>query len=103
MVLSRSPDLLSHSVWQIQCRFEHSRTCRRRPRRLPPLWPLQPREEQRTTGTLRIWAEPFTKLRVPKIYNLRSDPYERADITSNTYYNWLMSDGRALSWRGPAV
>jgi arylsulfatase len=50
-------------------------------------------EEQRVEGTLRIWAEPFTKLRMPKIFNLRSDPYERADITSNTYYDWLMSDG----------
>ena len=40
-------------------------------------------EEQRATGTMRIWAEPFTKLRLPKIFNLRSDPYERADITSN--------------------
>ena len=41
-------------------------------------------------GTLRIWAEPFTTLRVPKIFNLRTDPYERADITSNTYYDWLI-------------
>jgi arylsulfatase len=39
---------------------------------------------------LRIWAEPFTTLRVPKIFNLRTDPFERADITSNTYYDWLM-------------
>ncbi len=46
--------------------------------------------EQRATGTLRIWAEPFTPLRVPKIFNLRTDPYERADITSNTYYDWLL-------------
>ena len=46
--------------------------------------------EQRTTGTLRIWAEPFVPLRVPKIFNLRTDPYERADITSNTYYDWLL-------------
>ena len=46
-------------------------------------------EEQRATGTLRIWAEPFTKLRVPKVFDLRSDPYERADITSNTYYDLL--------------
>jgi arylsulfatase A-like enzyme len=46
--------------------------------------------EQRATGTMRIWAEPFTTLRVPKIFNLRTDPYERADITSNTYYDWLM-------------
>jgi arylsulfatase len=46
--------------------------------------------EQRATGTLGIWAEPFTELRVPKIFNLRTDPYERADITSNTYYDWLI-------------
>jgi len=60
-------------------------------------------EEQKTPGTMRIWAEPFTKLRVPKIYNLRSDPYERADVTSNTYYDWLMSDGAAVIIAGPAV
>ena len=30
-------------------------------------------------------------LRVPKIFNLRTDPYERADITSNTYYDWLLN------------
>ena len=46
--------------------------------------------EQRATGTLRIWAEPFTELRIPKIFNLRTDPYERADITSNTYYDWIL-------------
>jgi arylsulfatase A-like enzyme len=46
--------------------------------------------EQRCEGTLRIWAEPFTALRVPKIYNLRTDPYERADVTSNTYYDWFL-------------
>jgi arylsulfatase A-like enzyme len=46
--------------------------------------------EQRAPGTLLIWANPFTSLRVPKFYNLRTDPYERADITSNTYYDWLI-------------
>jgi len=46
--------------------------------------------EQRAAGTLQIWAEPFTELRVPKIFNLRTDPFERADITSNTYYDWLL-------------
>jgi arylsulfatase len=46
--------------------------------------------EQRAAGTLRVWAEPFTTLRVPKMFNLRTDPYERADITSNTYYDWLI-------------
>jgi arylsulfatase A-like enzyme len=47
--------------------------------------------EQRAEGTLKIWANPFTELRVPKIFNLRRDPYERADITSNTYYDWMLS------------
>jgi arylsulfatase A-like enzyme len=48
-------------------------------------------EEQRAEGTMRVWAEPFTTLRVPKLFDLRADPYERADITSNTYYDWFMS------------
>jgi arylsulfatase len=60
-------------------------------------------EEQRATGTLRIWAEPFTSLRFPKLFNLRADPYERADITSNTYYDWLMSDGAGVFIAAPAV
>jgi len=46
--------------------------------------------EQRAEGTLRIWAEPFTRLRLPLIFNLRRDPFERAQITSNTYYDWLI-------------
>ena len=44
--------------------------------------------EQRVEGTLRIWQEPFVCLRAPKMFNLKLDPYERADITSNTYYDW---------------
>jgi arylsulfatase len=52
--------------------------------------------EQRVEGTLRIWAEPFVTLRVPKIFNLRTDPYERADITSNTYYDWLLDHAFAF-------
>jgi arylsulfatase len=46
--------------------------------------------EQRAVGTLNIWAEPFVPLRVPRIFNLRTDPYERANITSNTYFDWLI-------------
>jgi arylsulfatase A-like enzyme len=46
--------------------------------------------EQRVKGTLQIWAEPFITLRVPLLFNLRTDPYEMADITSNTYYDWLL-------------
>lgn len=52
--------------------------------------------EQRATGTLELWAEPFTKLRLPKLYNLRTDPFERADITSNTYYDWLIDHAYIL-------
>ena len=47
--------------------------------------------EQRRQGTLELWAEPFTPLRVPKLFNLRTDPFERADTTSNTYWDWLLS------------
>ena len=46
--------------------------------------------EQREPGHLSIWLEPFVELRAPKIFNLRTDPYERADITSNTYFDWML-------------
>jgi arylsulfatase len=46
--------------------------------------------EQRAPGTFLVWANPFTPLRVPLIFNLRRDPWERATITSNTYYDWLL-------------
>jgi arylsulfatase len=48
--------------------------------------------EQRVQGTLQVWFDPFVTLRVPKLYNLRTDPYERADITSNTYFDWLFEN-----------
>jgi arylsulfatase A-like enzyme len=46
--------------------------------------------EQKAEGTLRVWMEPFVPLRIPLIFNLRRDPYERAEKTSNTYYDWLL-------------
>jgi arylsulfatase A-like enzyme len=46
--------------------------------------------EQRVEATLQAWAEPFVPLRMPLIFNLRRDPYERSQITSNTYYDWLL-------------
>jgi arylsulfatase A-like enzyme len=46
--------------------------------------------EQRTPGTMRVWADPFTRLRMPKLFNLRTDPYEYADITSNSYYDYFL-------------
>ena len=39
---------------------------------------------------MQVWAEPFTRLRLPKIFNLRTDPYEFADVTSNSYYEWFI-------------
>ncbi|MBX9951823.1 MAG: arylsulfatase [Candidatus Obscuribacterales bacterium] len=47
--------------------------------------------EQRSPGTLDVWAEPFVHTRIPKLFNLRTDPYERADITSNTYWDWYLN------------
>ncbi len=46
--------------------------------------------QQEAMGTLRVWAEPWTELRLPLIFNLRRDPYERAFFTSNTYYDWMI-------------
>jgi len=46
--------------------------------------------EQKAEGTFRVWMEPFIPLRVPLIENLRRDPYERAEITSNTYFDWVL-------------
>jgi arylsulfatase len=52
--------------------------------------------EQRAPGTLRVWAEPFTPLRLPKFFDLHADPYERADVTSNTYYDWCIDNAAML-------
>jgi arylsulfatase A-like enzyme len=52
--------------------------------------------EQRAEGTLNVWAEPYTELRVPRVFNLKTDPYERAIITSNTYYDWLLDHAWVL-------
>ena len=41
--------------------------------------------------TMELWAQPFEKLRVPHIMNLRRDPFERADFNSNTYWDWLVN------------
>ena len=46
--------------------------------------------EHRYPQTLRAWAEPWTELRIPLLFNLRRDPYERANITSNTYWDWYL-------------
>jgi arylsulfatase A-like enzyme len=42
-------------------------------------------------NTMRLWAEPFVKVRLPYIMNLRRDPFERAEYNSNTYMDWLVN------------
>jgi hypothetical protein len=42
-------------------------------------------------GTMGLWAEPFTTLRLQKIFNLMQDPFERADVTSNTFWDWQLN------------
>src|ERR1700731_3740263 len=46
--------------------------------------------EQRAK-TLQCCLEPFVRLRAPKIFHLRRDPFERADENSNTYWDWMIS------------
>jgi arylsulfatase len=45
---------------------------------------------QEQKGTLEIWQRKFRGLRIPYIFNLRTDPYEQATITSNTYWDWYI-------------
>ncbi|MBX3444843.1 MAG: arylsulfatase [Planctomyces sp.] len=46
--------------------------------------------EQRAPGTMQVWAEPFTTLRLQKIFNVFQDPFERADFTSNSFWEWQL-------------
>lgn len=48
--------------------------------------------EQRTGGGLQVWQDPFTCLRAPNIFNLRMDPYERANLYSDQYDDWLFKN-----------
>jgi arylsulfatase len=52
--------------------------------------------------TMALWAEPFVTLRLPKVFNLRRDPYERADHNSNTYWDWMI-DKAPQGYRGTAA
>ena len=58
--------------------------------------------EQRKPGGFEVWSNPFTCLRAPKVFNLRMDPFERADIVSDQYYDWLAENVYLLqygTWR----
>jgi arylsulfatase A-like enzyme len=45
---------------------------------------------------MSVWAEPLVKLRLPHIFNLRRDPFERADFNSNTYWDWMVDHSPQL-------
>jgi len=47
-------------------------------------------------GGFAVWQQPFVCLRVPKIFNLRMDPYERADVVSDQYDDWLVKNDYLL-------
>ena len=40
-------------------------------------------------GTLEVWQRDVRNLRVPYMFNLRTDPFEQATVTSNTYWDWV--------------
>jgi arylsulfatase A-like enzyme len=54
-------------------------------------------EEQGAPGGWAVWRDPFTKLRVPKMFNLRMDPYERADIVTDQYNDWLIRNNYVIT------
>ena len=58
--------------------------------------------EQKKPGGFAVWYKPFTCLRIPKLFNLRMDPYERADIVSDQYDDWFAKNAYLLqygTWR----
>ncbi|MGI9522772.1 MAG: arylsulfatase [Hyphomicrobiaceae bacterium] len=54
-------------------------------------------------GTLEIWQREFRNLRLPLVFNLRTDPFEQATITSNTYWDWMIDRAWILYPMGPVV
>ena len=46
--------------------------------------------EAQYASSTAVWSEPMVKLRLPHIFNLRRDPFERADFNSNVYWDWLI-------------
>jgi arylsulfatase len=54
--------------------------------------------EQRAPGGFVVWANPFTCLRAPKVFNLRMDPMERADVVSDQYYDWLAKNAYLIQY-----
>ena len=54
--------------------------------------------EMTSPGGFKVWYEPFSCLRIPKLFNLRMDPYERADIVSDQYDDWRIKNAYLMGW-----
>ncbi len=54
--------------------------------------------EMKKPGGFAVWYEPFTCLRIPKLYNLRMDPFERADVVSDQYDDWRITNAYLMGW-----
>ena len=59
-------------------------------------------QEQRSEG-LEVWQEPTTLLRLPKLFNLRSDPFENADIAAQMFYGKWRVDRAFLLGAGAGI
>lgn len=51
---------------------------------------------------MACWGEPFVSLRLPKLFHLRRDPFERADENSNSYWDWVI-DHLFVFYQGQAI
>ncbi len=54
--------------------------------------------EMTAPGGFKVWYEPFTDYRIPKLFNLRMDPYERADVVSDQYDDWRAKNAYLMGW-----
>jgi arylsulfatase len=54
--------------------------------------------EQKKPGGFAVWYEPLTAYRIPKLFNLRMDPYERADVVSDQYDDWRVKNAYLMGY-----
>ena len=54
--------------------------------------------EQKKPGGFPVWYEPLTAYRIPKMFNVRMDPYERADVVSDQYDDWRVKNAYLMGW-----
>jgi Sulfatase/Resolvase, N terminal domain len=54
--------------------------------------------QMKEPGGFKVWYEPFDCMRIPKLFNLRMDPYERADIVSDQYDDWRVKNAYLMGW-----